>query len=611
VNGEVVGTGDDSSISSGNYKFQFAAGTVIYGLQTLDLAKGAPAAAPPQPAPGPEQWVDLLQKYFALPADQQKQGAVEQVPEGARLNARAAFNLPSGARQNAALRVSVRGLKESFLLVMRVTSDAGGKNLRTYQASLNTDGFGRIIRRDSSQSPAETELRRYGPIPGFVPDARHTFEFRAVDDMLTVILDGQAFEPVRDAALTKGGMSLTGDPGMIIEKVEVADLTSLKAAGAVTPSSVPTITGWVNVMDEAKAAIQRLGVGVTDLKEEDGWLVATQYKKYSGTGLGNKDYRDMAVRGRVRNGGNVQVRSEKPGYYMVQLGRSGRGAIVPSGRPDIIPFATFSMSAEPEHSFLITMTGPDIRVWVDEKFVAFASDTRFSLGKPGIAMPGEGSAFRDLEVAELPPDFASKLPPIAATSSSAADEKWTDATAAKRARNYFDSGIGAEFWVDDGRELRWRKYAAFDVTLKAVRDSVTRVTWIPKPDASIHIRTFKPAKGYSFYALDTPGNGTLTLRHVNDETNLKETLKTMAYPPGIDPNGEQTIEIRAVGSVISVAVNGQTLGTVNDAGLEQGTTGILGEPGLVVKKVEYAVLDGATNPAPPAGAGAPAAADEK
>ena len=157
---------------------------------------------------------------------------MDKVPEGARLKKTGAFNLPGPARQNVALRATVRGIKQTLLLAMRVSVDNG--DLRSYNAVLKPDGSSEIYRKGGPAGSANLSQR--APIPGFDPAARHTFEFRAVDDVLTVIVDGQAFEPVRDANFKKGGLSLTGDAGMIIEKLEVADL---KAAPTASPAAAP------------------------------------------------------------------------------------------------------------------------------------------------------------------------------------------------------------------------------------------------------------------------------------------------------------------------------------------------------------------------------------
>lgn len=417
VNGEIVGSADHAAFKSGLCRMALSEGTIIHDVQTLDLSKKpVPAAVAPSPATAakdaaaPEQWVDLLQMYFALPADQQRSTVIERVPEGARLKAKAAFHLPGGGRQNFVLRATVRGLKDWLTLVVRSSGSDREKTLRYYQAKLNSDGTGRLSRTDGPQPPTGFELARFGPIPGFDPAARHTLEFRAVDDVLTVIVDGQAMESVQDATLEKGGLSITGDPGMIIEKLEMADLSAqLPAAGSAAASvkdnpSVPAITGWQDAMESIKD--HRDSKDVISFTEENGWLVAT----HSNVGLfpfdSRKTFAGTAVRGRLRGIGGIHIRSFAKGAYVVMF--NGKGAGWVEHRifdAKATRLARFTTSDAPEHDFLITMTGPDIRVWVDGVLAATAADSQIEKGRVMLSLLDKSAAIRGLAVAGLPAGF--------------------------------------------------------------------------------------------------------------------------------------------------------------------------------------------------------------
>lgn len=243
INGEVVAAVDDTRLTSGICAVQLSAGSVIHGLQTLDLSKNKPASAvaagASKPPASTEQWLDVLSEYFARPAAKRDPTVTffDASPGGWKVNKRAAFNLTLGSKRDVALRATVRGITDPLVLVLRNTGGAG-KDLRNFQATLRADGSVVIHRKDETQATAVTELGHSAPVPGFSPDARHTFEFRAVGDGLTATLDGRVTVSVRDAAFEKGGQSLTGNAGMIVEKLELADLSAQPpAAGA---SAAPT-----------------------------------------------------------------------------------------------------------------------------------------------------------------------------------------------------------------------------------------------------------------------------------------------------------------------------------------------------------------------------------
>jgi hypothetical protein len=62
----------------------------------------------------------------------------------------------------------------------------------------------------------------------------------------------------------------------------------------------------------------------------------------------------------------------------------------------------------PEHDFLITMVGDVMNVWIDRALVATVRNERYRSGNVTLFAEELGAAFRDLEYAELPKDFAIK-----------------------------------------------------------------------------------------------------------------------------------------------------------------------------------------------------------
>ncbi len=220
---------------------------LIKSLEVLNT--GTFAAVSPSPNPfaaasstkfPPGQWVDVLQEYFARPAEQRRQTFIEPSPEGWKVAERRSFQITLGEKQNVALRATVRGIKETLTLVVRASGSDAAKNMRNYQAWLKPDGSVVIVRKDQTQPASDIELSHSAPIPGFSPAASHTFEFRAVDDVLTTTVDGRVLEAVRDASNTKGSLAFVGNAGMIVEKLELSDLTGLKSAAAAVASAAAT-----------------------------------------------------------------------------------------------------------------------------------------------------------------------------------------------------------------------------------------------------------------------------------------------------------------------------------------------------------------------------------
>ncbi len=175
---------------------------------------------------------------------------------------------------------------------------------------------------------------------------------------------------------------------------------------------------------------------------------------------------------------------------------------------------------------------------------------------------------------------------------------WRDWVAEGRARKWFNpSSI-----QDDGKNLRWPKYWPFDL-VRVAHDAAVRVTWTPTTDSLLSLRTLSESKGYEKVAVSVPSDGTLAVHHWNvNGSKQKKLLKSFAFPAGIAPRAEHTLEVRLIGSVLSTWVNGQPLGSVDNVPVWDGAIVLNGYAGLIVKRLEYAVLDGVSvMPPPPTG----------
>ncbi|MBX7210017.1 MAG: SUMF1/EgtB/PvdO family nonheme iron enzyme [Verrucomicrobiaceae bacterium] len=772
----------DASFTNGGIGLVGYPGMIVEKLEVADLTGVKPAAAE-------EQWVDVLKEYFARPADQRREKAIEPSREGGKVTERANFNISPGEKQNVALRATVRGMNNDLNLGVRGSGGVTAKIARNYRASFAPDGSVRIIRYDLTQPTVDTELSKSAPIPGFSPDARHTFEFRAVDDVLTATVDGRVVGPVRDASFTKGGLVFVGNPGMIVEKLEMADLTgvktaaasaggggekwvdalaevlakgpgssadalakvadgvevkrrdppiglplgprgslrdyalrarvrpinvslqfSLRTAGSITngdmhsyvadfksdgsatirrrdandkfvelgafpaipgfdksawhslefraegevltlrvdeqtvgtvrdstfssggayfvcdtgmiiekleyadltgvkpaaavaSSSLPVITGWQDLMGAAKKEIPR--VGQTGVKEDNGWLVASNFKGTAGVALGEKHFKDTAMRGRVRGYLSAVLRHNEalPGNYIVRFQKNGTGSILQltsNPRKETV-LASFTMSSAPEHDFLVTMTGPDIRLWVDGTLAATARDTTIASGVPGITLAEEGAAFRDLAVAELPADFASKLAPVDASGG-----PWIDAIA-----KVYPPGTNLpSSLVREGAGIYLTPQAtgaATLCTLNNLRDFEIRITArcdSPKGYWNISARDSSQDGKRSQYVMNvfSSGGGKVDLQSRNGKLpEPSVTLGSSAAPPGFDITKEHTLHVRLQGTRIIVRLNEAEVINAEDATASTGQFFIYSQlGGIHLSKIEYREL-------PPAKASAAAA----
>ena len=174
----------------------------------------ADAAVPAAGADG--KWVDGLAEWFAKRAG----GAdiMTKVPEGARVNEfKAAYF--GGQERDVAVRITARVISQELVIFIRSKTVEGGFN--RYWVSIAPDGNSRILKGLPS---SESVLAQCPAPPGYSARDRHTIQFRAVGDLLTLTVDGRPIGTARDGDITNGGLYFVAGVGSIIEKLEYLDL---------------------------------------------------------------------------------------------------------------------------------------------------------------------------------------------------------------------------------------------------------------------------------------------------------------------------------------------------------------------------------------------------
>ena len=207
----------------------------------------ADAAVPAAGAGG--RWVDGLAEWFAKPAG----GAniMTKVPEGARVN-EAIPAYFGGQHRDIAVRITARVISQDLAIFIRSKQTVEGGGHNRYWVSIAPDGNSRIIKGLVTSS--ESVLLALYPAPtGYSARDRHTIEFRAVGDLLTLTIDGRPIGTARDGDVTNGGLYFVAGVGSIIEKLEYLDLggtalPTLKSTDGANPTTATKDAPFVNTL---------------------------------------------------------------------------------------------------------------------------------------------------------------------------------------------------------------------------------------------------------------------------------------------------------------------------------------------------------------------------
>lgn len=196
---------DKIDTTIGRTLFVSEPGALIEKLEYRELSGGAAASG--------EKWNDSLAEFWAKnPTTGGDYWSRE--AGGLRFGKIAsvrAWAVRGGEIADVALRATVSG---SNYLNLTLRSDSGN---RRYRAGYIPGGAFILI----DTGPGQNEELKSVPQPvGFIETDRHTAEFRAQGDTLTLFLDDQEIIHVHDMRITTGDGYIFTNPGTLIEKLE-------------------------------------------------------------------------------------------------------------------------------------------------------------------------------------------------------------------------------------------------------------------------------------------------------------------------------------------------------------------------------------------------------
>src|SRR5262249_16311941 len=131
---------------------------------------------------------------------------------------------------------------------------------------------------------------------GFSLDDRHTMEFHAEGDRLSVLVDNREVVTEQDATYPTGDALIIGSPGVIFEKAEYRDLGVI-GARASTEQWIDGRAEWMNAGNEGDVLGQPDATG------------ARLVLKSLGVSCGGNAMKDVAIRATLR------APSMSPGSY--------------------------------------------------------------------------------------------------------------------------------------------------------------------------------------------------------------------------------------------------------------------------------------------------------
>jgi hypothetical protein len=215
--------------------------------------------------------------------------------------------------------------------------------------------------------------------------------------------------------------------------------------------------------------------------------------------------------------------------------------------------------------------------------IGYPAAMGFQWGEKGNRITAQGAQYPMAFLVEWDDDGATKPAPAAAVLSPSA-EPWRDAF---QDPGFTDAGtISENGWILPGRQ----KF--YDLTAGPKRDGAVRalVSRDSLPRVILRVR----ATSFGQYQLRGTTGSTVTL-DIWDQTKSRSTqLKT--FPK---PDSEQVeMELRVVGSTITVKLNGAVAGEVEDTTWSEGMFGMgtLGDAPTTVQAVEYLNLEGPASP---------------
>lgn len=236
--------------------------------------------------------------------------------------------------------------------------------------------------------------------------------------------------------------------------------------------------------------------------------------------------------------------------------------------------------------------GDTLSAYLEGRLIGSVTDGRLKEGIPRVFNFDQGTVITALEYASL--DGMSLDAPSATTTNS---EKWVDVLAKILAKGPGDGSFDALTKVADGAEVK-RRDPPIGMPLGPPSDDIAvrvRVRGI-KGTVTFSLRGaggIATGDMRSYIAhLRTDGSGVIQRRDANDKL-----VKLADFPaiPAFDKAATHTVEFRAEGDLLTLRVDGQTLGTVRDATFAKGGTAyFVGDPGMVIEALEYLDLSKAS-----------------
>ncbi|MEQ1859259.1 MAG: serine/threonine-protein kinase, partial [Chthoniobacteraceae bacterium] len=536
-----------------------------------ELPTATPAATPD------EKWVDGLAEWWAKSPDASK-GLLVKEARGSRI-ADGSRGIFLGAGRDIAVRATALGVKgASFWLGLRNNGDTN------YLAALVAPG--QRTKLYSEVSGKVTVLQEV-PLPAdFATTDRHTLELRAQGDLITVLRDGQQVAQVRDSSVTQNGrIYIAGAKGTLIEKFEYCELTAQPPSPTPTASATASTVKWHDMLAEWRER----GHFVAPFWKDDGSRVEALLTMGGGIPAPARVVApDQALRitctAPTKGALKVMLRASPNAVYEFVISPSGEcyldANVAGGGRLRQWP-APAGFDPKVPHNWEFRAVGETLSAHVEGKLIGSATDGRIKEGVPKLFGIDQGTVITAVEYASLGS--------ISAT--------WRDWIAEKRAEQKL-AGFGFE---DDGTFVRSPNSTA--AGWKPIsRDGAIRATWklssevplIGQTEPSISLRKGSPDTGTSVSYTATIGAEAARLDLHTWEAGRKADRRGLGrwpLPSGYDRTQEHTFEIRAVGDLLTISLNGQPLGTVRDSSAQEGGFGFTPAKGASIRKVEYLSLD--------------------
>ncbi len=395
---------------------------------------------------------------------------------------------------------------------------------------------------------------------------------------------------------------------------------SKPAPPASTPASKPAAiaqtnsAGWIDGLAEWLAKPENAAQSTLQ-KEGAAW----RYKGPQAIGLGARlsppnTLANVAVRYSVRldnknSSANIILRTQKAAgsFYQVTVYGSGVAGMALSKDKQLTELVNYPKPAgfdeTAAHVIEFRAEGDKLTLLVDGVERGSVNDSTYASGGFSVAR----GLIDKIEYRDL--DRALAAPVEAGTGS----DGWTDGLAEWLA---VPGNVNTGILTQEAGGWRVAKGESINLAAsqsgkrgKALANLAVRVT-APTPASflTINLRGQQPL-GYSATLLK---DGKSHISEAKDGQSLRPFENgQFARSPDFDPAGRHVMEFRAEGEVLTLIIDGRTVGTIQDASLSNGNFSVHGSVGSVIEKVEYRelpALPAAAQPSAPKETAAPAPA---